>query len=84
MLKGYTLFNLHTKSVFISRNVIFNENIFPYASNLLHTTADGCFVIPNLVPDFSFPNIVPAPISITQPFTSIPRSSRLRNPPSYL
>jgi hypothetical protein len=34
-VKGYSLFNLHNKSVFISRNVIFHENVFPYASNLL-------------------------------------------------
>jgi hypothetical protein len=54
-IKGYTLFILYTKSVFISRHVVFHENIFPYASNLLHPTVDGCFVIPNLVPDFSFP-----------------------------
>jgi hypothetical protein len=83
-IKGYTLFNLYTKFVFISRHVVFHENIFPYASNLLHPTVDGCFVIPNSVPDFLFPSVVPAPVSLTQHSPPIRRSSRLRHPPSYL
>jgi hypothetical protein len=42
-IKGYKLYDLHTKSVFISRNVIFHEHIFPFAINLLHPNSDGCF-----------------------------------------
>jgi hypothetical protein len=61
-VKGYTFFNLHTKSVFISRNVIFHEHVFPYASNLFNPTADSCFVIPNSIPDVNLPNFVPASI----------------------
>jgi hypothetical protein len=87
-VKGYTLFNLHTKSVFISRNVIFHEHVFPFASNFLNPTTDGCFVIPNSIPDVNLPNFVPAtipdPVSIPQPSANLRRSSRLRNPPSYL
>jgi len=63
-VKGYTLFNLHTNTVFISRNVIFHETVFPYFSKLLNPTADG-------------PNIVPAPVSISQSSPSIRKSSRL-------
>jgi hypothetical protein len=46
-VKGYILFNLYTYSIFIYRDVIFHETIFPYASNLLHPTSDGYFVIPH-------------------------------------
>jgi hypothetical protein len=42
--KGYKLFNLFTKSVFISRRVVFHENIFPYAYNPLHTNSQGVFL----------------------------------------
>jgi transposase InsO family protein len=55
-VKGHTLFDLHTKSVFISRDVIFHESIFPYASNLLHTNSDGCFVLPLPHSDSEFMN----------------------------
>jgi len=55
-VKGYTLFDLHTKSVFISRDVIFHESISPYASNLLHTNSDGCFVLPLPHSDSEFMN----------------------------
>ncbi|CAN1826383.1 Retrovirus-related Pol polyprotein from transposon RE1 [Linum perenne] len=29
-IKGYKIFDLHTKQVFVSRDVIFHENIFPF------------------------------------------------------
>ena len=44
LIKGYKFFNLHTKSVLISRNAIFHEHIFPYASNLIHISSDVCFI----------------------------------------
>jgi len=50
-VKGYTLFDLHTKSIFISRDVTFHESVFPYASCLLHPTSDGCFFFPLSSPD---------------------------------
>jgi hypothetical protein len=53
-VKGYIIFDLHTKSLFISRDVIFHESIFPYAFNLLHPTSDGCFVLPNPSSDSEF------------------------------
>lgn len=30
--KGYLLFNIHSKTFFISRDVIFHENLFPFQS----------------------------------------------------
>jgi hypothetical protein len=30
-IKGYRLYDLHSKSLFVSRDVIFHENIFPFA-----------------------------------------------------
>jgi hypothetical protein len=44
-MKGYKLYNLSTNSTFISRNVIFHEIIFPYASNLINSNADGFFTL---------------------------------------
>ena len=32
-MKGYKLLNMHTNSVFVSRNVVFHEHIFPFTSN---------------------------------------------------
>jgi hypothetical protein len=32
-MKGYKLLNIHTNYVFVSRNVVFHEHIFPFASN---------------------------------------------------
>jgi hypothetical protein len=73
--KGYKLFSLTTKSVFISRNVIFHEHIFPYASNMLPTLSQGA-ILPsssslNLPPHTSFPfpipDCAPVPVSLQQP-----------------
>jgi len=32
--KGYVLYDLHSKSIFVTKNVIFHENIFPYSFSL--------------------------------------------------
>jgi len=32
--KAYVLYDLHSKSIFVTRNVIFHENIFPYSFSL--------------------------------------------------
>lgn len=34
--KGYLLFDLHTKSFFLSRNDIFHEHVFPYTNATTH------------------------------------------------
>ena len=31
-IKGYVLYDLHTREIFVSRNVIFHENILPYST----------------------------------------------------
>jgi hypothetical protein len=37
-MKGYKLLNIHTNSIFVSRNVVFHEHIFPFASNdIIHS-----------------------------------------------
>jgi hypothetical protein len=63
-IKGYKLLNLTTKSVFISRNVVFHEHIFPYASNLLHTDLHGVLLPPpplidDIAPSNSLPSFIP-------------------------
>ncbi|XP_016471598.2 uncharacterized protein LOC107793706 [Nicotiana tabacum] len=45
--KGYKLFNLNTKSVLYSRDVIFHESVFPY--QLIHSTSSSS------TPTSSFP-----------------------------
>ena len=32
--KGYVLYSLHAKSIFVTRNVMFHENIFSYSFSL--------------------------------------------------
>jgi hypothetical protein len=60
--KCYKLLNLNTKSVFISRNVIFHEHVFPYASNLLHTDSQGCFIPSPSISDDITSTSIPSPI----------------------
>jgi hypothetical protein len=97
-VKGYTLFDLSTKTSFISQDVVFHESIFPYASNLLRPTADGCFVFPLPFVDFShtstFDSVVPSlpvtpalspPTDNSQPPLPLPRrSTRISHPLPYL
>jgi hypothetical protein len=98
--KGYKLFDLVTKSVFVSRDVVFHETVFPFTSTLTTFNSDGCLVIPN--PIFyssnsdgyspksfdsfnSNSNSVPEPIvPHSSSFTLIRKSTRLRHPPGYL
>jgi hypothetical protein len=83
-IKGYKLYNLHTKSVFISRHVIFHEHIFPFALNLVNPTSDGCFLFPSscsdssnstsfvhsIVSSFDHPNISNSDTSVSDPVSS--------------
>jgi len=75
-IKGYKLYNLHTKSVFISRNVIFHEHVFPFATNLIHPNSDGCFF------SSPSPHIFPDSTSFVQPCVSPTDSSSLDFPSS--
>jgi hypothetical protein len=47
----YKLFDLVSKSVFVSRDVIFHENVFPFASNFTKFNSDGCLVLPTPILD---------------------------------
>jgi len=66
--KGYKLFDLVSKSVFVSRDVIFHENVFPFASTLTNFNFDGCLVIPNPMSspssNISSPNDIPVDMSL--------------------
>jgi hypothetical protein len=70
--KGYKLFDLHSHLVFISRDVVFHEFIFPFVVGLHNPSSDGVFlpssssppssVLPNIIPDVpssNFPIIDP-------------------------
>ena len=36
IIKGYKLYNLDSKTVFLSRDVVFHESIFPFHSKDFH------------------------------------------------
>jgi len=82
--KGYKLFNLTTKSVYISRHVVFHENIFPYASNLLHTNSQGVFLPSPYFSDHSNDTSPSIPSFITHcdDTPDSPNFSISSNPPS--
>jgi hypothetical protein len=46
-MKGYKLLNIHINSMFISRNVVFHESIFPFASKDFHHDSNGNFFKPH-------------------------------------
>jgi len=73
-MKGYTLYDLHTKSLVISRHVIFYEHIFPFASKFI-STSDGHLVLPHPIPDL-------APVSIPESPSPLPNSVPILNPTS--
>lgn len=63
--KGYKLFNLETKQIFISRHVVFDETIFPYLIDTHTSTSCYSFFVQNwvhddtnVVPDLPYPNNV--------------------------
>jgi hypothetical protein len=43
-MKGYKLFNLHNKIIFVSRNVVFHEHVFPFSSIVYDITLDSSYV----------------------------------------
>ncbi|CAL1413264.1 unnamed protein product [Linum trigynum] len=70
-IKGFKLLDIDTKRVFCSRDVIFHENILPYAN---HSSSPSSLPspIPTTSPTFSF---FPTPSSIPNPNTSDSSSS---------
>ena len=76
-IKGYKVLNLESNSVYISRDVIFYEHIFPYVTSSQPSTSYlDDFVFPHCTSNYtepsspSFPNI-PANISTAVPDTTI-------------
>ena len=45
-VKGYKLFDLDTHSVFVSRDVMFHESIFPYSSSSSGSTSSTSLPLP--------------------------------------
>ncbi|XP_022889155.1 uncharacterized protein LOC111404601 [Olea europaea var. sylvestris] len=59
-VEGYKFLDLQTQAIFISRNVVFYEDTFPYKQLPLNN--DDPFVLPNPIPEPSFP-IFPSHVS---------------------
>ncbi|XP_020211585.1 uncharacterized protein LOC109796311 [Cajanus cajan] len=96
--KGYLTFNLHTRNIEVSRNVIFYEDHFPYVDHTAQPTSFTPslplpFTNDHIISDFNLHNLAP---STSQPSPSISspesahstpaprRSTRSHHPPSYL
>lgn len=56
-IKGYKLLDLETKKIFISRNVIFYENVFPYKNHKNQNHTD----------DSNFTHKLPSPTQLAYP-----------------
>lgn len=60
--KGYKLLNLETNKIFISRNVVFHEEIFPFASeNISEVTSDFFNTLEHLPSNVSHPSPILSP-----------------------
>ena len=55
-VKGYKLLNLFTKRIFISRDVIFHETIFPFVSNPYSSSSHSNIPLPHLFPSIASPH----------------------------
>ena len=58
-MKAYRLYDLHTQQIFVSRNVIFHEEVFPF-----HSVLDNQ-PLPNPFPDL----VLPLPYSDSSPYS---------------
>ena len=67
-VKGYKLFDLDTHSVFVSRDVMFHESIFPYSSSSSGSTSSTSLPLPCATY---------VPILLNDPILSKPASSAL-------
>ena len=55
-VKGYKLLNLFTKRIFISRDVIFHETVFPFVSNPYSSFSHSNIPLPHLFPSVASPH----------------------------
>lgn len=79
--KGYVLYDLHHRNVFVSRHAIFHEHIFPY-STLQHTSPTNNEVINDLKHTLLFDNLyydqpVPPAMQNEQPISVFHESDHL-------
>ncbi|KAK9125652.1 hypothetical protein Scep_014498 [Stephania cephalantha] len=86
--KAYRLYNFSNNSVFVSRDVVFYENVFPFRSSSFSSSDSPMLPLP-LADDSDSPSLsVPSqvlPVSPTSPSFVIPkRSTRIKNPPGWL
>ena len=87
MLKGYKLLDIDTQIIFLSRDVIFYESIFPFHINtsLSHVSTDDTFVFPKATLDqFSSPASIPSVSNDVSTFPSIPIDIPISYPPVVL
>jgi hypothetical protein len=72
-IKGYKVFDIQTKSILVSRDVIFHENVFPYKTSPFPPSDDivssPVLPIPVSVDDYVFPNNSISPIVPISPYT---------------
>ena len=61
--KGFLLFDLHTREIFVSRHVIFYETIFPYHDNTSSFSVDYVFPLNLPVVDINSDLVNSAPVS---------------------
>jgi hypothetical protein len=73
--KGYTLLDLHTREIFISRHVIFHEHILPYPFSKSSPISPW---------DYFTTNTNPTPTSISPPHITPPSIPVNPNPPSNI
>jgi hypothetical protein len=78
-IKGYKLFDLSTHTVFVSRDVVFHENVFPYHPHFQFSPFQSPnIVLPVPIPDSNvvFPSIPdPTPLDPISSDLSIPSSA---------
>lgn len=87
-IKGYKFFNLHTKSIVVSRDAVFHEHLFPFALNLIHSSSDGCFTtqpsqhstISLPIPILDFPVSLPISTTHSVPSSLTPSASHPSTP----
>ena len=95
--KGYKLLDIENRSVFISRHVVFHEQIFPFASKKSDVSPTDFFhdrVLPLVISDISdMPTLRSThgtPSDTTEPTSNLDtagssiRQRRITKPPSYL
>ena len=84
--KGYKLLDVQSNEIFISRNVVFYENLFPFLQST--DVADKDKFFPHLYTDVPVADVSPdVPSSSTDPSvieTTEPSTRRVSKPPRYL